>query len=341
MSKKEQIRQKYEHYVETHKKAKIVFENIWCIFILLVSALFFAVGFRAFISPAAAATDPNILTLATGGMSGVSQILLKAFQLIRGSYLNSEDKNTFVSIAYLVLNIPIFILAWKGIGKRFAIFTIINVAATSIFNKIIPESIVGLFDTGGFLEDNISRALFGGICIGLSSGLSLMVDGSSGGLDVISYYIATKKSTSVGKYVLLFNGIVVTLFTLLSYFPVNSSDTTHDQVWIVLLYGIVYLFVVSLVLDHLSRRNKKTQIQIITTKDSLPKVLMANFHHGCTVVDAKGAFSGEGKKIIYMVVSSYEVKKAIRIIQDADPQAFINCVSVSALYGRFYIEPIK
>ena len=87
--------------------------------------------------------------------------------------------------------------------------------------------------------------------------------------------------------------------------------------------------------------HKKTQIQIITTKDSLPKVLMANFHHGCTVVDAKGAFSGEGKKIIYMVVSTYEVKKAIRVIQEADPQAFINCVSVSAVYGRFYVEPIK
>lgn len=341
MSQRERIRTKYENYVETHKKAKIVFENIWCVFILTISALCFAIGFRAFISPAAATENPEILTLATGGISGVSQILVKTFQLIRGSYLNPEDKNTFVSIAYFALNVPIFILAWKGIGKRFAIFTMVNVIATSIFNKIIPESVVGLFDANEFLKDNFSRALFGGICIGLSSGLALMVDGSSGGLDVISYYIATKKSTSVGKYVLLFNGIVVVLFTFLSYFPVNASDTTHDQVWIVLLYGIVYLFVVSLVLDHLSRRNKKTQIQIITTKDSLPKVLMANFHHGCTVVDAKGAFSGEGKKIIYMVVSTYEVKRAIRVIQEADPQAFINCVSVSAVYGRFYVEPIK
>ena len=55
MSQRERIRTKYENYVETHKKAKIVFENIWCVFILLVSALCFAIGFRAFISPAAAA----------------------------------------------------------------------------------------------------------------------------------------------------------------------------------------------------------------------------------------------------------------------------------------------
>lgn len=46
----------------------------------------------------------------------------------------------------------------------------------------------------------------------------------------------------------------------------NASDTTHDQVWIVLLYGIVYLFVVSLVLDHLSRRNKKRRFKLLQQK---------------------------------------------------------------------------
>lgn len=342
MAKKDGIRKKYEHYVETHTKAKKIFENAWCVFILLISALCFAIGFRAFISPAAAANEPGkYLTLATGGVSGVSQTLVKAIQLITGKYMNAHDKDTLVSVAYFVINIPIFVLAWKGIGKRFAVFTFINVIATSIFIKIVPESVVSLFDAQDFLSDNLSRALFGGICIGLSSGLSLMVDGSSGGLDVISYYISLKKSTAIGKYAVTFNGVVITLFTLLSYFPVNSEDTYHDHVWVVLLYAIVYLFVFSLVIDHLSRRNRKTQIQIITTKDTLPKVLMANFHHGCTVVDAKGAFSGEGKKIIYMVVSSFEVKKAIQVIQEADPQAFINCMSVSAVYGRFYIEPIK
>ena len=75
--------------------------------------------------------------------------------------------------------------------------------------------------------------------------------------------------------------------------------------------------------------------------NDLQKVLLANFKHGCTVVEAKGAFSGEGKKIIYMVVSSFEVKKVIGVIQEYDPQSFINVVSVQALYGRFYIDPIK
>ena len=115
----------------------------------------------------------------------------------------------------------------------------------------------------------------------------------------------------------------------------------NDDAWVILLYAGVYLFVVSLVVDQLSRRNKKAQIQIITTRNDLQKVLLANFKHGCTVVEAKGAFSGEGKKIIYMVVSSFEVKKVIGVIQEYDPQAFINVVSVQALYGRFYIDPIK
>lgn len=338
MEKKKSLKNRYNNYLDNHQKAKPIFENAWSIIVLFLSAFIFAFGFRAFIAPAQAATDPNIITIATGGMSGISQIFVKTFQLIKGEYLSDDMKNTLQSLFYTLFNIPIIILAWKGIGKRFAIFTLINVLATSIFTKCLPESFVSVFVNA---DDNMMRVLFGGICVGLSSSLALMVDGSAGGVDVVSYYIAIKKSTSVGKYVLLSNSCIITIFTVLSYFPVNSSDTPHSNAWQLLLYAILYSFVSSMVIDYLSRRNKKSQIQIITKNEDMPKILLANFKHGCTVVDAKGAFSGESKKIIYMVVSSFEVKRAISVIQEADPNAFVNVVSVSAVYGQFHIDPIK
>ncbi len=339
MEKKHSLQNRYKEYIDHHDKMKSVLENTKCIIVLLFSAFIFSFGFRAFIAPANAANNPDILTVATGGMSGISQIIVKAIQLIRGAYFDSATRDTYQSIFYSVLNIPIFILAWKGIGKRFAIFTMINVIATSIFTKYIPDSLVQIFESVN--DDNVTRALFGGICTGLSSSLALMVDGSAGGIDVISYHIALKKSTSIAKYVLITNCLIISIFTILSYFPVNAADTIHNNAWEILLYAILYSFVASMVIDFLSRRNKKAQIQIITKNEDLAKILLANFKHGCTVVDAKGAFSGESKKIIYMVVSALEVKRAIKVIQDADPNAFVNVVSVSAVYGRFHVDPIK
>ena len=338
MSPKKPLKERIDKYFYEHKKTKEVMQNIYAIIMLTISALVFSFGFRAFVAPEIS-DGTNVLIFATGGMSGISQVFVKITQFILGRELIGDEMNTFQSIYYLILNIPIVILAYKGIGKRFAIYTIINVALSSFFMKIIPNELISLFEKVAY--DNLARSLFAGICTGLSSSLALMVDGSAGGLDVVSYYIALKKSTSVGKYVLLFNGIIITLFTVLSYLPVVPGGAYNDDAWVILLYAGVYLFVVSLVVDQLSRRNKKAQIQIITTRNDLQKVLLANFKHGCTVVEAKGAFSGEGKKIIYMVVSSFEVKKVIGVIQEYDPQAFINVVSVQALYGRFYIDPIK
>ena len=338
MSQRQPLKHRIDKYFYEHKKVKSTVDYIYAVIMLSLSAFVFAFGFRAFVSPMGNG-DTDYLILVTGGMSGVSQIFVKVTQFILGRKLGDDEINTFTSIYYFILNIPIIIIAFKRIGKRFALYTVLNVALSSILMKVIPNSFFDIFNS--IIHDNLTRALFAGICTGLSSSFALWVDGSAGGLDVISYAIALKKGTSVAKYVLLFNGIVISIFTFLSYLPVNAESSYNPEAWIILIYAVVYLFVVSLVVEQLSKRNKKAQIQIITTKEEMSKVLLSNFKHGCTVVDAKGAFSGEGKKIVYMVVSLYEVKSVIEVIREYDPHAFVNVVSVQALYGKFHIEPIK
>lgn len=329
---KEKVTQ-YEK-MKNHPKQKIIKEYAIAIPMLLLSAFIYAFGYRAFVAPGT--SSEGIHMIATGGMGGLSQIVVRLIQFISGKELETK---TFQSIFYAVLNIPVLILAWKGIGKRFAIFSIINVISVSLFIQFLPYSFVKVFADMG--EDYLARALFGGICTGLSSAMALMVDGSSGGMDTISYYIAIRKSTSIGKYVMAFNGLIIAIFTILNYFPALPTEAKNPNAWRLLLYSIIYLFATSLVIDQINKRNKKAQIQIITTKDSLSKILMATFHHSCTVVDAKGAFSGENKKIIYMVVSSFQVKEAIKVIREADPQSFVNVMAISQVYGKFFIKPIK
>ena len=322
---KKSLKKKYDDYMFNHIKLKNTIDTTFSLIAIILSAFIFAFGFRSFISPATGTS------LASGGMSGCSQIILRIIVLIHGEIDQTVAEN-IVSIAYFVLNIPIFILAWKGIGKRFAIYSLVNIFFVSFFISFIPDSLTNLFTIAP--EDFISRALFAGICTGLSSSLAYFVDGSAGGLDVISYFFAIKKSTSVGKYMFSFNAVVITVFTILS--SINNSSAS-----IILLYTIVYLFTSSTVTDKFSIRNKKSQIQIITQHDELPQVLIANFPHGCTVADAKGAFSGNGVKIIYMIVSSFEVKSVVELVNKVDSNAFVNVFNINQVYGKFYIKPIK
>ena len=107
------------------------------------------------------------------------------------------------------------------------------------------------------------------------------------------------------------------------------------------LYTLIYFFTSSLVIDHISTRNKKVQLQIVTSEPRVAKMLIQQFPHGCTIVDAKGAFYNSDKKIIFTVISSFELKKATQIIYKIDPHAFVTVNNAFKVYGKFFLKPIQ
>lgn len=326
MKMKKNFNKSISDYMLEHSKFKIVAEWIIQILLTVISSFIFAFGFRSFIAP------PNATKLASGGVSGISQILVRIIELIKGHQLDAKLSSNIISVAYFVINIPIFILAWKGIGKRFAILTLLNIAFVSLFNSFIPESLIEVFKLDP--SDFISRALFAGICTGLSCSLAFYIGASGGGFDVVSYFFAIKKSSGVGKYIFTFNGIIITVFTILSYVQDHNSA-------IVLLYTLVYCLSSALVTDNLVKRNKKAQIQIFSNKEDLPQILISAFPHGCTIVEAKGAFSGEGVKMFIMDVSFNEVNKVVELVRAIDDKSFVNVLPLIQIYGKFFISPTK
>ena len=188
-----------------------------------ISALIFAFGFVTFISPDVAEVSGG--KFVSGGLSGVSQVITLFFQICGWRDI---DTQTAYSVLYFVLNIPLVILAFFGIGKRFAVFTLINVAEVSIFTRIMPASSVEVFkQIAIFTSTNaglLGRALFAGIMTGLSSALCFKVDISAGGIDVISYYIALKKGTLVGKYSVVINALNLVVFVLFTTIKAIQYD---------------------------------------------------------------------------------------------------------------------
>lgn len=343
-----------------YPKAKRGLDWAWKFFITAISCFVFAWGFRAFINPSLncaihwtmesrgvtleAATEivnaAGVTHLVSGGASGVSQALVK-FINIFGDLRAIEA--SVISILYFILNVPLIILAWFKISKQFTIFTLINVALVSIFNYIIPDEWV--YNIINIYDDMIARCIFGGITTGIASGLAMMINTSAGGTDVLSFYVAEKKSTGAGHFSFFINGCVImanVLFGIIAHVsnPVVNPQASSEIIRYA-LYTLIYLFVSTNVLDLLNIKNKKQQLQIFTSNETIPQILIHAFPHSATIVEAKGAYTGQRRLMIVMVVSKNEVNKATQIVKKADPLAFVTVTNLHQVYGRFYIRPIE
>ena len=339
--KKKTLKSKISDVLYDHSRLKATVHNGGALVVVIVSAFLFAFGFKCFLAPANGAQR-----LVSGGVSGVSQVIILFVDVVSGDWITSNHHyDLFYSILYFGLNVPIFILAWRGIGKRFATLTLVNVVFVSLFTQLLgfmDESV--LFNIAKFCGENgglITRALFAGVCTGMSSSIAYRVGASAGGIDVVAYYIALKKSTLVGRYSVYINIVILSAYTLLSMVDNSFSGDASAIAFTIALFSIVYMIMTMIVVDMINQRNKKVKVEIISTKEDLGRIIMANIPHGATLVHGTGAFTGSEKYIFTVIISMYEVKQTVQIIREADPSAFVTVVELKQVYGNFFIPPVK
>ena len=344
MNKIERLNRKVNNYLYDHIFLRETLHFTKGFFVALFTAVFYAFAFYCFITPAvenhATIEGSSIIT---GGVGGVTQVFYLLIRIFGGQI----DQLVLQSICYFAFNIPILTFAYFKVGKRFAILSLINVALSSIFIQLFGGNFFGLhFDftlakevATALQGQHLTRVLFGGVCIGCASALAFKNEISCGGIDVFSYYFSLRKSTSVGKYATAINSCIIVAFSILTII-LNKGQYAYIG-FLNFMYGILYLFVVMLVVDFINNRNKKVQIQIITSIDGLEHVLIANFPHSTTIVKGMGGYSHADKNILYMIVSSNEVKKVINLVRKVDPHSFITVTALIQAYGNFYIKPIE
>ncbi|MCR5078630.1 MAG: YitT family protein [Bacilli bacterium] len=331
-----------------HVFAKKGLDLAWIILVLTASSWIFALGYKTFLNPTNIVEEGGF-RLVSGGASGISQTVMEAIRLIgkgvTGDPNFSYNEDLAYSLLYFGINIPVFFIAFFIIGKRFALLTIYAVGMVSVFTNIMSLEVFKPFiDTlASFSNDNgglLTRAVFGGICTGVSSGLAYRVDSSAGGIDVIAYAIALKKNVLVGKYTILINICIVVAFTLLS---AANDDFSIRAIMAVacMLFSAIYMLVTGMVVNLINLRNKKCEIEVVTDDEELGSVLIANLPHAATVSKAQGAYSGKEHYVVVMVISYYEVKQAVKIVREADPKAFIKVIDLGQVYGHFFLRPIR
>ena len=336
--KSQRIKKQVDNFLFDHYIFKTVLDYLASFLVAATSAVIFAFGFACFTTPA----EPNGFVLATGGVSGVVQIISLIVELVTGS---PALRSIIQSIGYTVLNIPLIIFAFFKIGKRFTVFTFINVILSSVFITVFSQTGVAHtvasceFPDGTMpLNTLIVRVLFAGVCTGIASSLSFAGGISCGGIDIISFYLGARKSTQIGRY-----GVIINAAIVLTYALLRCVDANYTLVYALysMIFSVIYLMEVGVIIDAINLRNKKVSLQLITSKEHMPEIIIANFPHSATVVDGKGAYSGTSKTVFWMVVSSSEVKRVVNIAKKIDEHVFITATPLKQVYGNFFIKPLE
>ncbi|MCQ2742172.1 MAG: YitT family protein [Bacilli bacterium] len=340
MNSKNSFHTKFQSWKYDHPVLMGFLEHGGLFLICTASALLFSFGFKTFMAPQFDYKGEAISNVVTGGASGVAQDIVLFFDDIRVALPGGDG--LWHTLLYFIINIPLMVLCFLGIGKRFAIYTVLNIVEFTLFGIMfdspafqpVLQQIYSITPENGGL---IARCMLGGVCTGFSSGVAFKFGFSTGGIDIISYFISAKKRTSVGKYSVVINVVIVSVFFILSLFKDGSDLTTACKT----LFAVLYMIVSSLVIDMIHIRNKKCEIKIITKLPALSDVLLANVPHGATITKGVGAFSGEEKIIITTIVSSYEADAIVKIMQENDPHCFISVTALHQVYGRFFTPAVK
>ena len=285
---------------------------------LFLSCSLYAISMTCFVN----SKGSNLITSGVGGIA----IILSRY--ILPSLGVTLDQNTLFSIFYVLMNIPLFFIAYKHIGKVFAVFTLSNVMLSSLIISLINPSVWDFLEVEKM--DMLTISLFSGLFTGLAIGFALKGNFSTGGTDIISLTLSIKKGISFSKYQMIINGIIMALGGIAS------------KNWNAILYTFVYIGVSSYVVELIHTRNRKVLLEVVSTKgEEICELLLKESHHGITVLEATGAYTKQKKDVLHLVVSRFQITEIVAYIKNIDESSFVLQVPVSNIYGRFYIPPFK
>ncbi len=249
-----------------------------------------------------------------GGVSGISIILYHLTHFP-------------VGISYLIINIFLFILAFKILGMSFGFKSIFSTITLSLmidfFTYIIP---LPVFKNPQHI---MLIVFYGGALSGIGLGMVLSQGASTGGTDIIAMIINKYFHLQPGKGIWI-SDITITLFSII----VPTIDIYYA------LYGVLSVLVTGGAIDVvLEGFTNSRQIIIITEHpDKIKKFILNKLGRGITVFEAIGGYTGRKKIVLLTVVRLREVAKFKMAIKEMDPYAFILISKVSEVYGEGFRE---
>ena len=240
------------------------------------------------------------LNLYSSGLLGISQVIRSIVNL----FIQSESQYDWSGIVYFMMNVPLYILAYRNLSHRFFYLSVVSIIVQSVLLVLIPIPPVP------FLSDYLTSVVVGGLLGGVGIGLCLQAGGSSGGFDIIAMYFALKNKGSIGQLSLIVNGILYAICALL--FNVETA-----------IYSIIYIAVFTISFERFHTQNIVSHVMIITKNKNVKKEIISQLDRGLTYWCGYGAFTENEQEVLVTVISKYEISELKRIVLELDEHAFI------------------
>ena len=165
--------------------------------------------------------------------------------------------------------------------------------------------------------------IYGIMLSGIGSGLIFHAEASSGGTDILALILKKYTPLNVGKALLC-----VDILIAATTFPVFGRVSG--------LFSMMGLFLKTFLVDAvIENMNVCKSFTIVTTHaDEIVKYIIEDMHHSATETEARGAYTGEPKTLIFTSCRRIEAVRLKKKIYEIDPNAFVTVQSTSEIIGR-------
>ncbi|WP_225047188.1 YitT family protein [Lacticaseibacillus kribbianus] len=268
--------------------------------VAVVSALLTAIALNFFLTPA---------KVFQAGATGIAQLISIFLQSI--GFTHHDVTGWF----NLLLNLPLAYLGWRKLGRSFTAFSFLNTVMISALAIVLPVHALS--------TNPLMNAIFGGVLTGAGVGIALRFGFSTGGLDILSMYLAKATRHTVGVLLFVINLCIV----LIAGFGVQ---------WESALYTIISIYCMTRVVDGIHTSNQKITAMIVTEhQDAVIAAVRARLIRGITVMPSRGGFLGRPNTTLMIVITRYELYDLTQATLEADHSAFIDILNTVDVVGEF------
>ncbi|MDP1418764.1 YitT family protein [Peribacillus simplex] len=245
--------------------------------------------------------------LAEGGFTGLTLII---YQLIG---INPSYSN-------LILNIPLFLIGWKYLGRTSFLYTIIGTVGLSVWLWVFERYEIEI-DLG---NDLMLVALFAGVSVGVGLGIIFRYGGTTGGVDIIARFAHRYLGVGMGRTMFIFDAVVIGL-SILTYLDYREA-----------MYTLVAVFIGARVIDFMQEGAYAARgAMIISDKNKqIAEKIMNDMERGVTVLRGYGSFTRNDREVLYCVVGKNELVRLKNAITSVDPHAFVSVSEVHDVLGE-------
>lgn len=256
--------------IKTHYRYSIS----WNLFLLTVGSIIFMAGINGIV------VHQNFIP---GGLYGTCLLIFYKTEWLSPGAI------------YFLINIPLCILGWFLVSKRFVLYSLYTVILVTLLSEIM------VFDIG--IDEQIYAAIAGGFLCGAGSGIILRSIGSAGGLDIAAIIINKYFNIGVGKFFMAYNCVL---------FALVFASYTPD----IFIASILLVFISTKALDYfLAFFNQRKVVYVISDfSEEIAEVVTRKMKMGATFIQGKGAYSGKDKRILMTITNNIQLKRLEEIV---------------------------